>query len=218
MGEHKFSGLAGVLGIVICIGGVFVLRKIFPALAVALLLGALLVLLLLIVVVVFVIAWAFHKPNEKEGMSASKEVSSLQKEGRAHLIELRRIGMKLKNQEIRKKNDEICETASKIIGEIKNHQESLSEVLRFFNYYLPTHGKIIRDYEKLERAGVIKEETTQSTLECLSNIKAAMDKQYQNLFDRYELDLTVEMEVLNDICKRDGLLTENDEGEITLTL
>jgi hypothetical protein len=45
-----------------------------------------------------------------------------------------------------------------------------------------------------------------------------MDKQYQNLFDRCELDLTVEMEVLNDICKRDGLLTENDEGEITLTL
>ena len=218
MGENEYSGLIGLIGLIVCLGLFFVLKKIFPALAIALLIGALVVIVLLIVLVAFIIAWAFHKPDEKEGASASKEVGSLQKEGRAHLIELRQIGMKLKNQEIRKKNDEICEVANKIIGEIKNHQGSLREVRRFFDYYLPTHGKILRNYENLERAGVIKAETTQSTLNCLSNIKTAMDKQYQNLFDRCELDLTVEMEVLNTMCKRDGLLNEEDEEKITLTL
>lgn len=43
-------------------------------------------------------------------------------------------------------------------------------------------------------------------MECLGNIKSAMDKQYQNLFEDDKLDLTVEMEALTLACKRDGLL------------
>ena len=38
----------------------------------------------------------------------------------------------------------------------------------------------------------------------------AMEKQYNNLFEIDILDLTVEMEVLTQICKRDGLLTDAD--------
>lgn len=36
-----------------------------------------------------------------------------------------------------------------------------------------------------------------------------MEKQYTNLFDNDKLDLTVEMEVLRQMCKQDGLLTED---------
>lgn len=217
MGEDKYSGLVGLLGVIVCLAGFFLLKKMFPALAIALLSGAILVVLFLIGVIVAVVVWAFRKPEEKDG--TVKEISLLQKEGRAVLIELRQIGMRLKNQEIRRKNDEICEAANKIIDEVKNHHGSLSNVRRFFEYYLPTLGKILRNYEKLESAGVVKEETAQSTLHCLSDIKGAMDKQYQNLFGKYELDLEVEMEVLNTICKRDGLITdENTEEKIKLTL
>ena len=218
MGENEFSGLAGVIGIIVCVGIFFVLRKIFPALAIALLIGALIVVLLLIVLVIFIIIWAFRKPNEKEGTSVSQEISSLQKEGRAVLIEIRQIGMRLKNQEIRKKNDEICEAANRIIGEIRNHQGNILEVRRLFNYYLPTLEKILRNYEKLERAGMVKEETIQSTFKCLTNIKMTMEKQYEKLFGKCEMDLEVEMEVLNMICKRDGLITDDGEAEITLTI
>ena len=123
MGDNKFSGLTGLIGIALCIGAVFVLKNIFPTLAVALMIGALIVLILLVVLVAFVIAWAFHKPKENENASAIKEISSLQKEGRADLIEIRQIGMRLKNQEIRKKNDEICEAANKIISEIKKRYD-----------------------------------------------------------------------------------------------
>ena len=53
-------------------------------------------------------------------------------------------------------------------------------------------------------------EVTENTIDCLKNIKAAMEKQYNNLFESDILDLTVEMEVLTQICKRDGLLTDED--------
>lgn len=210
MDDHK-SGIIGLLGILSCIGGFLILRKLFPALATILFSGAVLFAILMVVVIITVIVWAFRKPDEEGGTSAAKQTASLQKEGRKVLIEIRQTIMKLKNQEIRRKSEKICETANKIIGEVKNHQESISSVRKFFDYYLPTLGKIIKNYEKLESAGVVKEETTQSTIQCLAEIQVAMDKQYENLFDKLELDLTIEMEVLKMICKRDGLIPDEDE-------
>ena len=80
----------------------------------------------------------------------------------------------------------------------------------FFNYYLPTLEKILIKYKEIESSGVPTEEITQSTITCLEDIKMAMEKQYNNLFENDILDLTVEMEVLTQICKRDGLLTDAD--------
>ena len=37
-----------------------------------------------------------------------------------------------------------------------------------------------------------------------------MEKQYNNLFEDDILDLTVEMKILTQMCKKDGLLTEAD--------
>ena len=221
MGENRFSGILGVLGIIGCIVAYLILKNIFPALALALLVGCILCVVLIIVVIAAVIVMAFKKPAEKEGDQTRREITSLQKEGRAKLIELRRIGMQIRHQTIRKENDEICEAANKILGELKDHQESLSEVRRFLNYYLPTLGKILKNYDKLENKGVVEEEITQNTIKCLSDIKSAMEKQYQNLFEKYVLDMTIEMEALTLACKRDGLILEADEDEeetITLTL
>ena len=67
-------------------------------------------------------------------------------------------------------------------------------------------------YKELESSGVPTMEVTENTIDCLKNIKAAMEKQYNNLFESDILDLTVEMEVLTQICKRDGLLTDEDFG------
>lgn len=58
----------------------------------------------------------------------------------------------------------------------------------------------------MEAGGVLNPELAGSVMECLGNIKSAMDKQYQNLFEDDKLDLTVEMEALTLACKRDGLL------------
>ena len=214
MGDDK-SGIIGLLGVGVCVVGFFVLREMFPMLAKILLIGAVLAGVLLIALVILVLVLAFRKPDETEESSEDKQIASLQKEGRKILLEIRQISMRLKNQELRKRSDEICQTVNKIIDEVKNHHGSLGSVRRFFDYYLPTLGKILKNYEKLERAGVVKEETTQSTMHCLSEIQMAMDKQYENLFDKTELDLTVEMEVLSMICKRDGLITEDEK--ITLT-
>lgn len=220
MEDNKFSGILGIVGVIGCLVAYFILKNIFPVLATTLLVGSILFIVFIIAVIVAVIAMAFRKPTEKEGDQTLREVTGLQKEGRAKLIELRRIGMQIKHQTIRKENDEICDAANKIIGELKNHKESVPEIRRFLNYYLPTLGKILKNYEKLEDSGVVEEEMTKNTIKCLVDIKSAMKKQYQNLFEKYVFDMTIEMEALTLACKRDGLILEDDELEdekITLT-
>lgn len=216
MRNDDFSGILGVLGVIGCIAAFFLLKNIYPVLATTLLIGGGLVVAGVIAIVIVVLVLAFKKPNENAGDLTTREVINLQKEGRASLIELRKIGMKIKNPTIRKQNDEICEAANQILEEMKNHKESLSDVRRFFSYYLPTMAKILKNYERLEKAGVAEEATKQSTIQCLGDIKSAMDKQYENLFEKYALDLSVEMEALAMACKRDGLISDTDEDEIIL--
>lgn len=213
MGDNRFSGILGIIGVIGCLAAYFILKNIFPVLAMTLLVGSILYVVFIIAVIVAVIEMAFKKPTEKEGDQTLGEVTILQKEGRAKLIELRRIGMQIKHQTIRKENNEICDAANKIIGELKNNKESVPEIRSFLNYYLPTLGKILKNYEKLEDSGVVEEEMTKNTIKCLGNIRAAVEKQYQNLFEKYVLDMTIEIEALTLACKRDRLILEDDESE-----
>ena len=223
--KNRYSGVLGIIGVVAA-GGLFaVLRNFAPRLSTVLLVigGILLVgLLVLIGVIVF---FAFYKPkNKKAADAAREEATQVWAKGRAHLMELRRRTMLVKNQEIRKRNEEICAVADKILHALKEQTDDIPRVRKFFNYYLPTLGSILTKYVRVEESGVPNEPLAESTIECLKNIKQAMEKQYENLFEDDILDLSVEMEVLTQTCKRDGLLSDDnfeaqkDESNITLML
>ena len=73
----------------------------------------------------------------------------------------------------------------------------------------------------MENSGIPSGETAESVISCLTDIKSAMEKQYENLFEDDKLDLSVEMEVLTAVCKRDGLLEDDvsksrKSGDFTL--
>ena len=123
---------------------------------------------------------------------------------------LRRMSMEVKNAHVRTLSTEICGSIEKIFRTLKERPEQFDSLRQFFNYYLPTLEKILVKFREIEASGVPTEEVTGNTIECMENIKMAMEKQYRNLFENDILDLTVEMEVLTQICKRDGLLTDAD--------
>ena len=211
MEENKFPGIVAVACLAGCVAFFFGFRNTFPVLANILMIGAIVCCVMIGVLVFFVICMALKKSPEKEGEHSYQELVLLQKEGRASLIELRKIGMNVKSQEIRKENEKICELANKILSELKNHKKSISSIRSFFCYYLPTLGKILKNYKKLEDGGVVEEAITQNTINCLKDIKFAMEKQYV-------LDMTIEMEALMMACKRDGLISEEEESEEKITL
>ena len=204
------SGLMGMFGLIGGITLLLVARRYVPDLAnlILLLIGVCGVLLIILVSVV--LYFALKKPKKTEEQKASDEINDIIKRGRNNLMGLRRMSMEIKHARARTLSTEICVTIERIFRTLKEKPDQISSLRPFFNYYLPTLEKILIKYKEIESSGVPTEEITQSTITCLEDIKMAMEKQYNNLFENDILDLTVEMEVLTQICKRDGLLTDAD--------
>jgi len=209
MGNDSY-GAWGILGLMGCVAAFFLLRRFFPALSTVLLMVGGVLLLLIVLLVVAVMYLALRKPKGEKEKDTGQEVTKVLSKGRANLMEIRRLAMRMKDQQMKGRVEEICKEADKILRTLREQPENIPRVRQFFNYYLPTLGSILAKYGRMEDGNALTPELSQSTLSCLMDIRNAMERQYANLFEDDRLDLTVEMEVLTMACKRDGLLEEDN--------
>ncbi|MBQ6835139.1 MAG: 5-bromo-4-chloroindolyl phosphate hydrolysis family protein [Lachnospiraceae bacterium] len=208
--NQNSSGLFVFWGMICTFILLFVIRSHVPSLANALfiIIGACMILLLLFVSIVMY--FALRNPKTSNSQNDSDKIKPLMNNGRQSLIKLRSLSMEIKNSHVRKINNDICNIIERIFRTLKEHPEQIDSLRQFFHYYLPTLEKILIKYKSFETQGLPSAKITQSTITCLQDIKTAMEKLYNNLFEDDILDLTVEIEVLRQICKRDGLLTNED--------
>jgi len=202
------SGITGILGLAGCAAIFLLARRYFPSLATLLLWIAGIALLGMLVLIGLVIY--FSVTGNKESSDPNSPAAILSK-ARADLMEMRRMQVKIRNREIMSLCREITDTGDRILSVLKQKPQAVSDARQFLNYYLPTLGKILRSYVHLEESGSLTEEMKNSTVTHLCEIRKAMEKQYNSLFDDEKLDLTVDMEALTLACKRDGLLDEEEE-------
>ena len=208
MSDNRFGG-TGILALVGCVALFFLTRRFFPGLANLLLIVGGILLALIVLLVVLVIYFS-RKGNEK---IADGSDISVHAEGRAHLMELRRLTVRIKDKEIQSICNDICKSLERILRTVKEKKSTGSSVRKFQNYYLPTIRKIVQKYAEIEESGIPAESTKASTVECLKTAHIALQELYEGIFDGDKLDLSVEMDVLTVMCKRDGLLTDEDFAE-----
>ena len=202
------SGITGILGIAVCAGLFLTARKFFPSLATLMLWLAGIAAVVIVVLIGLVIY--FSVTGSKEANDPNRPAAVLSK-ARADLMELRRMQVKVKERDILSLCREITDTGERILSALKQKPDAVSDARQFLNYYLPTLGKILTSYVRLEESGSLTDELKNSTATHLGEIRKAMEKQYNSLFDEDKLDLTVDMEALTLACKRDGLLDEENE-------
>ena len=221
--DNNSSGLLGFLGLVGCVAALLFLRRFAPFLSSILMTIVIIVIVLILLLVILVMYFAFQKPDNGNSNLGTEEAAILSK-GRANLMELRRITMRIRHNEIRSLSNQICAIAEKILKVLKEKPESIPALRQFFNYYLPTLGSILTKYLRVEKSDVPSRNMEQNVVAYLGEIKNAMDKQYESLFENDMLDLSVEMEAMTIACKRDGLLSDDStqiqdgERKIDLTL
>lgn len=204
--KDKNSGALGLLGAVGAVVLYFILRPYVPGLGVILLVAAGLLVLLLAVVIFF----AFYKPKKTpEEAQAELQTKRLQ-QARSQLLTIQQRAARIRQPRIHTLGRELHGQMAAIMNTLKEHPEDIPRAGQLFGYYLPTVDKIMHKYEDVERSGVPADGLAESTAKCLEDAKKAMEKLHKSLFDDDILDLTVEMETLKQICKRDGLLTDGD--------
>ncbi len=203
------SGGIGILGLAGLVAVFLILRKFVPALAKLFLILGGVAAIGVVALVVLVLFFAFRKPKKTPEQQKSEVAASTLQKGRTQLMDIRRLAMKIKHPEIRKVSESICSIIDKILRTLKEQPGDVPRVGRFFYYYLPTLQSILTKYTRLESTGIPAEDTAEKTLSCLKDMESAMEKQYLNLFEDDKLDLSVEMAVMTQICKRDGLLADD---------
>ncbi len=174
-------------------------------------LGKNLLISLILGIAAFVIFAVLFRPSGTIAISgySKKELADILGDGEEDLQEIQQHVAKLRDPGIKGQASSILKTIQAILKELKERPENIPAVRKFFKYYLPTLDSILGKYERIE-GGVIKPEQKQLVSKYLGDIEKAMDKQYANLFEDDILDLSVEMEVMTNACKQDGLLTEED--------
>ena len=151
-------------------------------------------------------AGTLHQEGKKMDNLTAEQKAVLSK-GKRNLIELKAILARIKSGRIRERGNECCGIIEKILNTLHEEPEQIPEVRQFLNYYLPTLGEILLKYEKIEKSGVKVDESKEKLYNYLEEIRTALNKQYENLFEDDILDLSVEMEAMKVAIKRDGLIT-----------
>ena len=203
------SGISGIFGLAGIVVLFLLVRKFVPSLATILLWIMGIAAVVLIVLIALVIYFSVTGSKEKNNPDSPAAVLT---KARSELMELRRNLLRIRNKEIASLCREITDIGDKILAVLKQKPDSIAGVRQFLNYYLPTLGKILGTYVRVEESGSMTDELTGNTLIHLGEIRKAMEKQYDSLFDNDKLDLSVDMEALTLACKRDGLL-EDENGE-----
>ena len=135
------------------------------------------------------------------------------------LREIRRINDDIPDAVMSAKIDRIEEITGKILAYQKTHPDRSGQLRSFLNYYLPTTLKILRAYAQLDAQGIEGENisATKARIEgMMDQVVAGFEKQLDKLFHDDAMDIGSDVQVLENMLKKDGLSGDSDGMTMTL--
>lgn len=124
------------------------------------------------------------------------------------LAEIRAVNDAITHEKLSAQIDRIGLITAKILDYQKSHPEKGPALHSFLSYYLPTTLKILRAYAQLETQDV-KGENITATMEriesMMDKVVEGFEKQLDQLFLGDTMDITTDVEVLEQMLKKDGL-------------
>lgn len=135
------------------------------------------------------------------------------REDNAILREIRAVNDDIPDPVMSAKIDRIEEITGKILEYQRKNPGKDSELRSFLDYYLPTTLKILRAYAQLDAQGVNGENirSAKERIEgMMDKVVEGFEKQLDRLFQTETLDITSDVQVLEQMLRKDGL--SGDEG------
>lgn len=186
--------------------------------------GAVLVLIGIVLLVILVMYYAF-RPNSKQDKPEEQQMAdAINAKTRQRIVQLRSMGMNIKNQNISSRTEEICQAVEKMMSVSENDTDKTVQADRFIDNYLITLGSVLTKFARLETNNSLTDDVTANAIDCLEKIKTAAENHTQSILKNDIMDIAVEMETLLAMAKRDGLLAEegfsfgDEQQQITLVL
>lgn len=142
--------------------------------------------------------------------AASKPVSASEEapaSGRDLLEAIRTESLRIGDGEISDRADKIHAIVSQMLAAADEQPDKAPKLRRFLNYYLPTSLKLLASLRTVQQRGVSKSEVDKmrtSALHGLDLVLVACQKQLDNLYRNEMLDMSADIDVLEQMLARDG--------------
>ena len=138
------------------------------------------------------------------------ETFSREDDFEAKLQEIRKLNDEIDDEGVSNRIDRIGELTASIFTVVRRKPERADEVKKFMNYYLPTTFKLLKSYALMEKQSYQGENIVASRKkieDILDSLITAFEQQQDRLFRTEALDVEADIQVLETMMAKDGLVT-----------
>lgn len=124
------------------------------------------------------------------------------------LNELRRVNDAIPDEEMSDKISRLEAVSAKIFEQAKSDPDKLPQMRKFMDYYLPTSLKLLNTYAELDNQGVEGENISESKRrieQTMDTLVKAFENQLDRLFASDALDVSTDIDVMQNMLRADGL-------------
>ena len=132
--------------------------------------------------------------------------------GQEMIDTIRRENIAIPDPTLSSQMESVCDKCEQIFRTVAEAPSKAPQVRKFMNYYLPTTLKMLANYRTMQDRGVSYQElmaARDSTARGMNMILTACQKQIDALHKENMLDISTDIDVLEQMLKRDGY-TENE--------
>ena len=157
------------------------------------------------------------KPEVKEELKSKStgnpELDAVIRQGRTSVKRIQELNDDIPDYKISAQLKQIEILTASIIDQVERKPDKLKEVRQFMNYYLPTTIKLLEQYVQLQNVGMKGENITagmQQIEDLLDKVIIAFQKQLDGMFERDVVDITADIQVMEQMMAAQGLTEQND--------
>ena len=150
--------------------------------------------------------------KKMQGETGDPEADALLEKGREMITEIRNENDLIPDSTLSDQLDRLENQCAEIFRAVREKPGKTAQVRKFMEYYLPTTLKMVKGYRMLDERGISGTEAMHAKnriSDALEVVLQGCEKMLDKLYQDDVLDLTTDIDVLQQMLKRDGL-TESD--------
>ena len=145
-------------------------------------------------------------------LTGNQQADNVILKGQEMLNTIRNENIVITDETLSAQMDTLADKCQQIFRTVSSEPSKAPHVRKFMNYYLPTTLKVLANYRTMQERGVSYQDMCQardSAVRCMNMVLTACQKQIDALHKENMLDISTDIEVMEQMLKRDGYI-ENE--------
>ncbi len=155
--------------------------------------------------------------NQGPANTNDSEIQEVLYQGQGYLQKIRSCGNSISEEEISRKISHMEMLIQKIFDRVDQDPDSLEDISKLMEYYLPTTVKLLDAYQQLDNQPVQGENIRSSKKEIektLDTLNIAFEKLLDSLFEDVAWDVSADISVLHTMLAQEGLTRNEFEQQM----